>query len=97
MRYFSAISFNFYIWHQYLAVKLREWGIPHSASLEPNVDGEMPWQWQYTLLCFFLALAVSTVITYAFERPIARRGARMYEAHRTQKKQGRIDRTSAGA
>lgn len=97
MRYFSAISFNFYIWHQYLAVKLREWGIPHSASLEPNVDGEMPWQWQYTLLCFFLALAVSTVITYAFERPIARRGARMYEAHRTQKKQGRIDRTSVGA
>lgn len=86
MRYLSAISFNFYIWHQYLAVKLREWGIPPSVSAQPNFDGEMPWQWQYTLLCFALALFVATLITYAFERPIARLGARVYSARRAGRK-----------
>lgn len=88
MRFLSAISFNFYIWHQYLAVKLRQWRIPPSASLEPNFDGEMPWQWQYTLLAFLLSFAVAVLITYAFERPIARLGARKYKEYRTQKERG---------
>ena len=88
MRFLSAISFNFYIWHQYLAVKLRQWRIPPSASLEPNFDGEMPWQWQYTLLAFLLSLAVAVLITYAFERPIARLGARKYKEYRTRKERG---------
>lgn len=71
MRFFSAVSFQFYIYHQLLAVKLKEWGVPYSASPMPNVD-DPAWRLPYTLLCFALALAVAAVVTYAFERPIAR-------------------------
>jgi len=73
MRFLSAISFQFYIWHQYLAVRLRfQWRFPPYESEFPQQAGEMPWQWQYTLVCFFLAAAVAAVLTYGFERPVAR-------------------------
>ena len=73
MRFFAGISFQFYIWHQYLAVKLKTWGIPHSIYDLPNQEGDKPWQWQYTLLCFALALAAAIAVTYLVERPMQRR------------------------
>ena len=72
MRFLAGISFQFYIWHQYLAVKLRSWGIPYSEFEFPNREGDRPWQWKYTLLCFGLALAVAIAVTYLIERPIQR-------------------------
>ena len=72
VRFLSGISFNFYIWHQFLAVRLKEWRIPSSVSDTPNVDCEQPWQNRYTLMCFAAALAVSILITYLVERPCAR-------------------------
>lgn len=72
-RFLSGISFQFYIWHQYLAVRLKEWHIPPSAYEVPNQAGDKPWQWLYTLLCFALALIVATLVTYLIERPCARR------------------------
>ena len=71
MRFLSGISFQFYIYHQLLAVKLKEWKIPYSPSDTPNVD-DPAWRLPYTLLCFALAVAVAALITYCFERPIAR-------------------------
>ena len=72
MRFFAGVSFQFYIWHQYLAVKLKTWGIPYSEFEVPNQAGDKVWQWKYTLLCFGLALAVSIVLTYLLERPAQR-------------------------
>ena len=72
MRFLAGISFQFYIWHQYLAVKLRDWGIPYSVYESPNRESDKIWQWQYTLLCFGLALAVAIAVTYLIERPIQR-------------------------
>ena len=72
MRFFAGVSFQFYIWHQYLAVKLKALGIPYSAYDVPNQAGDKVWQWQYTLLCFGLALAVSIALTYLLERPAQR-------------------------
>ena len=73
MRFFAAISFQFYIWHQYLAVRLRfQWRFPPYVSEFPQREGEMPWQWQYTLVCFLLAAAVAAALTYGFEKPVAR-------------------------
>ena len=75
VRFLSGISYNFYIWHQWLAVKLKEWRIPAYSSPEnPNVAGEMPWQLHYTLLCFAAALLVAGIITYAVEKPCAKAG-----------------------
>ena len=71
-RFLSGVSFQFYIWHQYLAVKLRSWGIPASIYELPNQEGDRPWQWKYTLLCFALALAVAMAVTYLIERPAQR-------------------------
>ena len=72
MRFLSLISFQFYIYHQMLAVKLKEWGFPPSASPTPWMDGEFRWQLTYTICCFVFALVLAALITFLFERPIAR-------------------------
>lgn len=69
MRFLSGISFQFYVWHQYLAVLLRRLNIPYSASALPNQDGELLWQWKYTLLAFGIALVVAIAATYLIEKP----------------------------
>lgn len=69
MRFLSGISFQFYVWHQYLAVLLRRLNIPYSASAAPNKDGELLWQWKYTFLAFGVALVAAIAVTYLIERP----------------------------
>ena len=74
VRFLSGISFNFYIWHQWLAVKLKQLRIPpYLAESDPNQAGEMPWQLHYTLLCFAAALVLAALITYLVEKPASRR------------------------
>ena len=73
IRFFSAISYNFYIWHQFLAVRLKALHIPPYASEMPNMSAEQPWMTQYTWLCFAVCIAVGAAITYLFERPIYRK------------------------
>ena len=72
VRFFSSLSFNFYIWHQYLAVKLKQWRIPHYEGTDPNQAGLMPWQLHYTIICFIAALLLSLMITYLVEKPCAK-------------------------
>ena len=72
VRFFSMLSFNFYIWHQFLAVKLKLWRIPAYEGANPNQAGLMPWQMHYTLFCFAAALALSLIITCLVEKPCAR-------------------------
>lgn len=86
-RVLSEISFQFYMWHQVFAVQLKEWGVPASVSSSPWMASERPWQILYTALCFGGALAISALVTYAFEQPIARlgRGGRRRRAGRKYK------------
>lgn len=73
VRFLAGLSFNFYIWHQWLAVQLKQWRIPpYLAEAEPNQVGEMPWQLHYTLLCFVAALLVAALATYLVEKPAAK-------------------------
>ena len=72
MHFLSLISFQFYIYHQMLAVKLKEWGFPPSDSMQPWMDGDFRWQLSYTLCCFVFALVLAALLTFLFERPIAR-------------------------
>lgn len=81
IRFLSAVSFNFYMWHQHIAVRLKQAHIPPYTSEAPNMSGEQPWQQLYTAACFLIALAAAALLTYAFEKPIMRMGLK----NRTQK------------
>ena len=65
--FLAAISMNFYLIHQTLAVHMRRF--PPSVSDSPNTAGEQPWQTQYTLLAFGLSLAAAVLVTYLIEKP----------------------------
>ena len=71
--FLSGLSFNFYIWHQFLAVRLKKWRIPPYTGDAPNMEGQQPWQRTYTLKCFCAALLAAVLATYLIEKPCARR------------------------
>lgn len=73
MHFLAGISFNLYIWHQYIAVKLKEFRIPYwEGTTPPNQLGDKPWMWKYMLLCIVLSLVMAILTTYLIEKPIAR-------------------------
>ena len=72
LRFLSAISYNYYIWHQYLAVKLKEFHIPAYTSEMPQMSEGRVWQTRYTLLCFAAAFVLAAALTYLVEKPAAR-------------------------
>ena len=71
-KYCAAISYNFYIWHQYLAVKLKVWHLPPYLTELPQRDEGRSWQLAYTGLCFAVAFAAATLFTFGLEKPAAR-------------------------
>lgn len=68
-RVLAAISYNFYIWHQFIATRLKAWRFPPYASDNPNQAGEQPWQILYMLCCFAVSGLLATAITYLWEKP----------------------------
>lgn len=84
MTFLAGISFNFYICHQYIAVKLKEFRIPDWEGDElPNMTGDVEWQWQYMILCIVLSFAVAVAMTYLVERPAAKAIKNLYEKRRS--------------
>ena len=71
MKFLASVSYQYYIWHQVFSVRIKEWGLIPSSSPEPWFAGEAAWQWPYTIACFFGTLAIATILTYGFERPVA--------------------------
>ena len=84
-RFFSGISLQFYIWHQTIAVWLITYRVIPSEYQYPNWEGDAVWQMHYTIACFALSLLVAAAITYGFERPVARRLLRAFQAGREAK------------
>ena len=83
MRFLAGISYNIYIWHQWLAVQLKQWRIPYWAGdTPPNMTGDTSWQWRYTALLFVATFAAATLATYALERPLAERILKHKSKHR---------------
>ena len=72
LRFLSGISYNFYIWHQFLAVKLKEWHLPDYVTEMPQRDEGLLWQRKYTALCFTAGLLAAVLGTYLIEKPGAR-------------------------
>ena len=81
-RFISSVSFQFYIWHQTLAVWFLQLRIIPSEYENPNYAGDHPWQLAFTALCFLGALAVSTMLTYGVEKPAARALQKRWDAWR---------------
>ncbi|MBQ8092422.1 MAG: acyltransferase [Clostridia bacterium] len=73
MHFLSGISMHIYIWNQVLAVWILQLRIIPSVYEHPNYEGDHPWQLQFTLACFAITFAVAVLLTYFFERPVARR------------------------
>ena len=72
-RFVSAVSMQFYIWHQTIAVWLLKARVIPSVCANPNYEGDLLWQKRYTFACFAVSLLAAAALTYGFERPIARR------------------------
>lgn len=85
-KFCAAISYNFYIWHQYLAVKLRIWHLPAYVTQMPQRDEGRAWQGKYTLLCFAVAFTAAALFTYLFEKPAARALKRLSDRRRARQK-----------
>ena len=84
MRFLAGISYNVYIWHQWIAVKLKEWRIPYwTGEQPPNMTGDTVWQWRYTALILAATFGAAILATYCLERPVGewllRRPARQRE------------------
>ena len=71
-KWLAAISYNFYIWHQYLAVKLKLWHIPPWTLDPPQQYEGRGWQALYTIICFAAAFAAAAAVTYLIEKPADR-------------------------
>lgn len=82
VRFIAAISYNLYIWHAPVMLKLKEHRIPYypdapagasawpqSASMEPWYRS---WQYSYVLVFWVVTLLLCTVLTYAVEKPVYR-------------------------
>lgn len=86
-QWLAAISYNFYLWHQSLAVWLKyRWHLPPWAGdTPPNQLGDANWQQAYNLLCWGTALLVSALMTWYVERPAAAWLKRRLFAQKAQK------------
>jgi len=73
MRFGAGISYHLYIWHQFIAVKCKEYRIPFwEGDTPPNITGDRIWMWKYQLLIIAASLAVAVIMTYGFEKPLAK-------------------------
>ncbi|MGN0753315.1 MAG: acyltransferase family protein [Aristaeellaceae bacterium] len=72
MGFLAAISMNYYLMHQNIAVHLKRIGFPPSVNEIPNMAAggpEKPWVYQYTALCFGLSVLAAIAITFLVEKP----------------------------
>lgn len=69
-RFVSTISYQVYMWHMWIALRLKDFRIPSYATERPMDDPA--WRWPYMVLCCALTLIVAVLMTYCVERPVNR-------------------------
>ena len=69
-RFFSGISYQLYLWHIWIALRLKDFHIPRYATERPMDDAL--WRAPYLLLSIALAVGAATLLTCRFERPLSR-------------------------
>ena len=77
MKFLSGISYNLYIWHQWLCVKLKsEWRLPPWEGDTPpnqwnNAVGKA-WSRNYAIVITLFAFGAAILATYLIEKPAAK-------------------------
>lgn len=73
MRFLAGISYNLYIWHQWLSVQLKSvWRIPSwTGDTPPNQLGDRAWMNKYALIITVAAFVAAVLATYLIEKPFA--------------------------
>lgn len=89
MKYIAMISYNLYIWHQYLAVKIKyDWKIPYwDGDTPPNQLDDKEWMWRYFIICIVVGLMVATFMTFCVEKPIAKFVLNKWKKHLAKKEE----------
>lgn len=73
MKFLSGISFQLYIWHQFLSGLLKDHHIPYwEGDTAPNLLGDRVWMWKYFLCCWGVSFAAAIIGTYCIERPCSK-------------------------
>ena len=67
-RFVSVISYQLYLWHMWICLRLKDFRIPSYTTERPMDD--MAWRMPYLLLSIALSLLVAILMTYCFERPV---------------------------
>ncbi len=70
LAFFSLISYNLYIWHQFIAAKLFHARLPEPQTLDPHDDPQ--WQVVFTFVSLVLGIFAATLLTRFWERPFLR-------------------------
>ncbi len=68
-RFVSTISYQLYLWHMWICLRLKDMRIPSYATERPMDDPE--WRMPYLLLSIGLSLLLAVLMTYFFERPVS--------------------------
>lgn len=68
--FFAYISYNWYIYHQFVARELFAHRIPPWNGNDPHFDPG--WQYAFSAVAFVASIAVAALVTYGFERPLLR-------------------------
>lgn len=85
---FCKFSYNLYLWHQMIAVWLKEKRIPYwSGDTPPNMTGDRVWQWKYQILIIVVSAAVAVAVTLIVEIPAARYLLKDRDSHKEEGKQ----------
>lgn len=67
-RFVSTISYQVYMWHMWIALRLKDFRIPDYVTERPMDDPA--WRWPYMVLCCWLSLGVAVFMTYCVEKPV---------------------------
>jgi len=68
-RFVSTISYQLYLWHFWICLRLKDFRIPDYVTERPMDDPV--WRFPYLMLSIGLSAAVSIALTYLFERPVS--------------------------
>ncbi len=92
------ISFNFYIWHQFIGATCKKHYIPFwEGDTPPNELGDQAWINKCFWLCWGTALAAAIATTYLIEKPCTKLimsiGTRKAEENAKSEKSGNTEKS----
>jgi len=70
LRFMSIISYNLYIWHQFIGRKIQ---ISIEKNFVSDIHSDYSWQISFMLISIIASLFVSIIITFLFERPLLKK------------------------